>query len=616
MNKLLPSSLVVLAVAAAGASVYLLQKPGFGQSEVGAATDYLPAETVALLSIPNPGQTVSEWRGTDLYKIWSEPQVQAFLEKPLSKLSMDKQLGDTWGQIVRLQPSNLFVALTALDPKNSQPHLVGGFQFKGKIEDVDKLLTVPKEQFRQKFPGGKADLVDYQGHSIETFDAGEGNMLASLYIRDWYLISNDLALLKVTVDRVDHHASAGDITLDKQTDFVTVVDKMPKNPATLIFVRPQVFMDKVYALAAASGQAMDPAQRVEVEKVKAVGATTTIEQGKLRDTIYTLAPGQKHPKDSLQLSGLSLSSTDTLLSIASLLNVPERVDLPANAPATGTPGAAGYQLLGQFFQGLSQSGVTLEQFRSAFGHEGTVQLDWPANSQQPSILASLDVHDPAVATKFVDALTSPAAGTGDWQSTQDNGTTLHTLALAQGMGMVTPTLALSDKHLVFGLSTSGVLAAIQREKSGGANFTSGQSYKDSVATVPKGNVASGYLDSRVFFERLYGVLKPAALLGTAFLYPQANDYVDLGKLPDADAISKHLSPIVFSQSSDDQGVLVQSTGPVTFFQAGAGLATVSGIIAFPIIQKQYGLFGHPENSTDTGSEAPDATPESSPSDSP
>ena len=616
MNKLLPTSLVVLAVAAAGASVYLLQKPGFGQADVGAATDYLPAETVALLSIPNPGQTVADWRGTDLYKIWTEGQVQAFLAKPLSRLPVDKQLGDTWGEIVRLHPSNVFVALTALDPKNSQPHLVGGFQYKGNGEDVDKLLTAPKEEFRQKFPGGKADLVNYQGHSIETFDAGEGNVLASVYVRDWYLISNDLALLKATLDRVDHHAPAGDGTLDKQPDFVAVVGKMPKNPATLIFVRPQVFMDKVYALAAASGQAVDPAQRAEADKVKAVGATTTLEEGKLRDTIYTLAPGHKHPPDALQLSGLPLSSPDTLLSIASLLNIPERVDLPANAPAAGASGAAGYQWLGQFFQGFSKNGLTLEQFRSAFGHEATVQLDWPANSQQPGLLVSLDVRDAAAAGKFVDAFTAPAAGTGDWQTTQANGATLHTLALTQGIGVITPTLVLGDKHLVFGLSPGGVLAALQREKSGGVNFTGGQAYKDGMATVPKGNVASGYLDSRVFFERLYGVLKPAALLGTTLLYPQANDYVDLGKLPDTETISKHLGPIVFSQSSDDQGTLVQSTGPVTFFQAGAGLAAISGVVAFPIIQKQYGLFGHPENPADSGSQAPDATPESSPSDSP
>ena len=321
MKKLLPVVLVVVVLAVAGAAVYLLQKPGLDARAASAAASFLPADTLLLAALPDPGQTVADWRTTDLYKIWMEPQVQTFLAKPLSKLPMDKGTTETWEKVARLDPKNLFVALTALDEKNNQPHFVAGFQFKGSEADVNQLLTEPKNQLRQKYPGGKADLINYQGHPVETFDAGDGSMLASVYLGNQYLVSNDLMLLKATVDRVEHHGPAKEVTLDKEGDFQTVSAKLPKNHATLLFLRPQIFLSKLYLLAAASGQNVDPAQHAEADKVKAVGAATSIEQGRIRDTIYVLAPGQKRPEHPLQLSGLPLTSVETLFYSASLLNL-------------------------------------------------------------------------------------------------------------------------------------------------------------------------------------------------------------------------------------------------------------------------------------------------------
>ena len=45
-------------------------------------------------------------------------------------------------------------------------------------------------------PAGKADLINYQGHPIETFDAATSNILASVYLGDWYLVANDLRCSK------------------------------------------------------------------------------------------------------------------------------------------------------------------------------------------------------------------------------------------------------------------------------------------------------------------------------------------------------------------------------------------------------------------------------------
>ena len=104
MKKILPALVVLLALGAAGATVYLFQKPGGGGGAAAAAVGYLPAETLLFLSVPDLDQTAADWKTTDLYKIWTEPEVQAFLAKPLSKLPADTRPRRHAGAHRKLEP--------------------------------------------------------------------------------------------------------------------------------------------------------------------------------------------------------------------------------------------------------------------------------------------------------------------------------------------------------------------------------------------------------------------------------------------------------------------------------------------------------------------------------
>ena len=589
MKKTLSVLVVLLALGAAGGAVYLFQKgnrPGGASSA--AVGGYLPAETLLLLSLPDLNQTVADWKTTDLYKIWTEPQIQAFLAKPLSKLPADADFNDTLTRIAKIEPRNAFVALTSLDEKTNEPHLVAGFEFKGSSADVDALLAPAKDKIRHSTMNGKADLINYQGHPIETFDDGEGKMGASVYISDWYFVGNDVALLESTIDRLEHRAPASDKpALDKDADYQAVLAKLPADHATLIFARAQPFLSRIYALAAASGQTIDPTQQAEAAKIHAIGATTRIENGKLRDTIYDLAPGHRPPPAALGMTALPLTSADTLFFATGVLNFPDHIDLPP-ADSSGAPGAAGLASLRDLGAMLNAHGLKLADLRAAFGNEAALQLDWPANSAQPRLLASLDVRDPAKAGKFVDNLTNTLDAEAAWQVSQADGLAFHTLA-SPGVSFVSPTLTLTGKHLVLGLNPPEVHDAARRETTPTPNFTGGETYKTALATVAKPNAAFAYLDARAFFERAYGAFKPFAMLGTAFLFPQSGDYVDLAKLPDAETISKHLSPAVLSETSDDAGILLESVGSFTYGEAAVVVAGAAGAVAIPMLEKQYGL---------------------------
>ncbi len=591
MKKTLSALVVLLALGAAGATVYLFQKGGRTGTATTAAVDYLPAETLLLVSVPDLDATLADWKTTDLYKIWQEADIQAFLAKPLSQLPPEADFSGKLEQVAKLDPKNAFIALTALDEKTNQPHFVAGFQFKGTSADVDALLAAPKDYVRRNTPGGKADLINYQGHPVETLDAGENKFIASAYLGDWYLVANDLALLKATVDRVEHRAPAADQpTLGKDADFQAVLGKLPSSHATLIFARAQPFVGRALALAEASGQAVRPDQRARAEQVHALGATTRIENGKLRDTVYCFAPGQQSPAATLPMSALPMTTADTLFFGTMVFNVPSGLDLPP-AGADAAPDAMMKNPLLDLFTTLQAHGLKMADLRAAFGNVVALQLDWPANSAQPRLLASLDVRDHTIAAKFMDNLTNTLSAEGGWQTSQTDGLTLHTLA-SPGVSFVSPTLTLSDKHLIFGLNPPEVKDAAKRENSSTPNFTQTDAYKTAVASVEKANVGFAYLDSRAFFERAYGALKPLAMLGTAFMFPQSGQYVDLSKLPPAEAVSKHLSPSMFSESSDGQGILLESTGSFTFGEAGFIIVGGSAAAAIPMLEKQFGILPH------------------------
>ncbi len=566
MKKILPALFILLTLGVGGAAVYLIQKPAEVAGSTAAA--YLPADTLVLLAVPDLNKTSAEWKTTDLYKIWSEPEVQAFLAKPLSKLPPHAELDEAVKAAGKLGLTNLFVALTSLDETTNEPRLVAGFQFKGTNADVDQLLAEPKAELRRRHPAAKADLVNYEGHAIETVSLDEKSSLASVYLGDWYLVSNDLMLLKATLDRAEHRgpAAAGP-TLDKDPDYATVMAKLPAGHATLVFGRTKPFLTKIFDLAEASGQTVDAKQRMEAEKVRAVGAATGIESGKIRDTIYVYAPGISQEFANLQRGSLPLTTADTVFYAASMLNIPKKLDLPEYAgdnASASAPGSALLRAFGQLGERFKEHDITLDAFHAAFGNEAGLQLDWPADQAQPTLIVSLDVHDPDAANKFVDRFTAALSSDDNWETSEVDGLTLHSVDIPS-VPTIAPTLTVTPKHLLFGLNSPEVQEAAAREKTAAPNFTASDHYKTATGAVGKPNTSFAYLDSKTFFERSYGTLKPYAMTAS-FLLPQVNDYVDLGKLPEAETIAKHLSPSVLSQTYNPEGCLLESVGSFTFGQ--------------------------------------------------
>jgi hypothetical protein len=525
-----------------------------------------PADTILFADIPNVPRSALRWRKTGLAQIIAEPEVQKFLEKSRANGADGTGWDAKMAQFARLVPGEIFVAVTSID--GAVPKFVAGFSFLGKKKDAEALLADPRAELKKAWPAGKSDLVMHGSTEIETFTFGDMTV-GEAFKDDWYFVADDMELLRKTLDAC---GGAGRPGLGEAEIFKKATAKLPVEGDFTVFASLATVTDRLASLLVASGQAADPKQLAEIKRMQAVAWGTKIEGEKMRDTLFLLAPGAGK-ESALALHAASLWSGDSFLSY--VMRLPEKIEIPESAGLIGglIPGLAGME------KALSEKGLTWGDLGKAFGPELGVVADWREADAQPSALISVDLRDAVKARAFVEAFTSTAPGTPAWTRSDTDGVGLFQSPPGEGLIPVAPTLALTDRALLVGFSPESIQGAIARSRSGSAPQLS----KETIGPT------SGYamLDMKRLFERGYGTMRPFIAMSLAFS-PDAAKYVDAGKLPGTESISKHLAPSVYSQSVTDEGTLVESVGTLTFNQVLLGAIGGSVAAAFPMIESALG----------------------------
>ena len=580
MKKFIVAFILVAALIVA--VIVYLTKHATHATRVGAL---LPAETVLFIHVPDIARTLERWPKTALAQIGNEPEVQAFLEKPKSNIPQNPEVDHRLDQIKRIDFREAFFAVTSV-PENGAPKILAGFSFRGSKDEMDQLFTDARNGAQRAWPSGKSDIVRDGQIEIETFTYNYFSV-AWTQRGDWVFITDDLDLLKTTLDRFDEKSTRETQTSLRDNDhFRATLARMPMDFDVLTFIETRSLVDRLANFIAAANPtagAMQKQQFDEMRKIEAVAATTKLDGENLRDVMFVLKSGmEKH--ESLRRDSLAVSSTNTLIYNAAVMQRPANFQMPdASLDTTGI-----FKALQGLLQTFAAQGLSADDFWKTFGPENGVAIDWPAQAATPSLVAALDVRDAAKAGQFADALARARLG-GDWTQESIDGATFYRLPQTMlGMVPLGVTIAVTDKFLLAGLTFDSVHAAVLRVKNGGGNDTLSKNgaYEKASSLVREPNAAFLFVDSRALFERLYGMLRPMAMMWLTFA-PQANSYIDANKLPATETISKHLGPIVFSQSALDDGVLSESVGPITFSQAAVGIGFGAGAAAVvPMLRQQ------------------------------
>ena len=612
MRKLL---VVILVAAVAGLGIWYVRRKAPGlQASSSSVTALLPKETLALFYLPDVTRTREHWHETDLYKLWREPAMQDFLQKPLSRIPRAGGARQKLQDMTTLEMKDAFLAVTSVE--NPEPKVLAGFRFKGSAAEAEKVIGPWRARLQEKMPAAKKEAVTYEGHQIEVVTA-QTRTTATVYDGNWFFVANDTADLKGLLDRADKRVKDAATTLSMDENFTAASKHMPANYEAFGYARLDRFLKKLADKMPPESAGNEPAS--VIRQIRSVAAATLFRDGKVRDVLFVGMPKLKESGD-LTRSSLSLATKDTFFYLASLLNLPERLNLPDPHAANASAVPAGWQ---RFLTGLGSSGITLQDWTSAFASELGAVGAWPENARMPNLFATVSVKDAAKARAVLEKLTATATDEArPWTSSEKDGVVYYSQAPANPMMPISTTIALSPQLLVAGLDADSVEGAISRAGTGSSELAGTENFKTAERWVPEPKYSFTYVDLPLLYTRLDSTVRPMLVMAAAFV-PKIAETVDLGKLPAAEVITKHLSPLVSSQSYDGDGYVAESVGPVSIYEAALGALAATGAGAAFYQQQMHAGPGlqpapsaspaiSPDESPTPAEEPPSPTPEATP----
>jgi hypothetical protein len=520
------------------------------------AARLVPAETLILAECPDLPGSALRWRETALAQILREPEVEAFLAVPRIRLHQNELWSRTLGPLARVQPRSAFLAVASIT--HNMPHAVAGCAFAGERKEMETLLAEARAQAQATSPHGRLERENYGQFQLETFTDNGITMAAALSAHAVF-VANDVELLKSTLDRFSGKTP---VALDSSRAYRQSLKCLPKHPDFRLFVQPNPFSDKLLAQ-------LSPPASPETGKIEALALGAKFEGALLRERLFVLQPPTaSRPQLSHKTLGLTTPHTLFYGAMAPLF--------AEDAPTTphAVPLANPMRVLLSALNAAAPP-ATFAQFKTAFGPEHALLLDWPQTRAQPNLFLALEVRDPGNARKFVESAfrawsRADAAGVSFW--------------INPGNAPIHPAVALTQRHFLAGLSPESLApfasSAVHAPAQEGT-LAQSPTFVSAMASVATPQIGMAYLDARPFFERFYGWLRPTILFWGSV---KLGNVCDFGRLPFPAPISRHLTPISLSATQTRAGVLLESTGPVTFMEVSAGLGAAASAILLPTLQ--------------------------------
>ena len=157
---------------------------------------------------------------------------------------------------------------------------------------------------------------------------------------------------------------------------------------------------------------------------------------------------------------------------------------------------------------------------------------------------------------------------------------------------------------------------MQHVATGSSELSAARNFQNADRAVPTAQQAFVYIDPALVYSRFDVSLRPLLAMGAAFL-PAMSDTVDVSKLPAAEVITRHLTPIVMSQSYRGDGYVAESIGPVPLYQTVLAGVTTGMAVSSIYRQQTQGAFSFPSSLTaptpeSSASPEPSASPDDSP----
>ena len=571
MKKIIAVFLVLSAAVAAVLIYVTLSQPA------PRATDLLPESTLVFLNIPDFSKSRADFTKTELYALWQEPEVQAFLEKPLAALreasanaGAPSDAGSIGNLVFNAMQGEVFIAFTHVTILPSfNPGLIVGADVRHKRIEVAAGLYKLESWLKRAYPQGSFQDKKYLGVTYSVWETQPGSPICHAFF-------NSLAVFTLGEDTMRDAIACytGQVPPDfkrlaASAKFRNVEHHASSNHGFLAYLNVEELLGLVGPLLALSPQTSGLYQKLG--RIQASGVSMSFVDRGVEDVAFVAySISERKPTPPTQRKTLALTSPDTrLYSVGSVDLATTYEEGMQSLSQSGS--AALMATVEQFQQTLRTRGIHVrEDVLQRLGPELAAVASWRSGARTPDVAIVGEITDadklrPAL-DGVMNALKESALGDDEktpWDETEIAGWKLRTIRI--GAGVVAPTYTTTDQFFILASTPDYARELLAQANESKPTLATSTTYQQSMKRLPANGSSYGYADLRGLFEPLYSLAKSGlSQIGT-------NEFVDPGKLPRSETIAKHLFPFVSTTVSEPQQATATSFSPF-----GKSMAIVAG----------------------------------------
>lgn len=572
MKKVLLFFVLLAALITAAIIYFTLTKPA------PRAAHLLPESTLVFVDIPDFSKLRVDFTKTELYALWQEPEVQAFLEKPLAALreassssGAPKDAGNIGSLALDAMQGEVFLALTHVTIFPSfNPGLILGADVRHKRIQATAGLYQLEKRLKLTYPHGNFQDKQYLGVTYAIWETQPGFPVCHAFFNSLIVFTLGEDAMRDAIACHTGQVPADFKRLAGSAKFKNVEQHASKDHEFLAYLNVGEVLNLVGPLLALSPQTAGMYQKLE--SIQASAVSMTFADRGVEDVGFIAYSGSG-PKlrPPTQRKTLALTSPETLVysvGSADLATIYEEgmqsLSQSGSAPIM--------QAVAQFQQTLRTRGIHIrEDVLQKLGPEFAVMANWRTGARAPDFAIAGEITDSAKLRPALDATMNALKESiwGDdekspWDEADSAGQKLRTVRI--GAGLVAPTYTTTDQFFIFASSLDYARELLAQVKDSKPTLATSALYQQFMKRLPANGSSYAYADLQGLFGPLYGLAKSGlSQIGNT-------DYVDMDKLPRSETITKHLFPFASATVSEPQ-----QTTSTSFSPLGKSVAVMAGI---------------------------------------
>lgn len=530
------------------------------------AADLLPGSTVLYLECPDFNRIRSELPRTAAYALWQEPQVQVFAQ------SLQRSFLETLGASKKQQRIG---ALSFLDPAKGEVFFAvtdlsaqSRFGFKAVLGlDVQQnflatrmALAYRELRMRSWNRNARFYTKEHRGIRYRVWALTPQFRLHHVFLNSLLVYSLDEDTLCGLIDRFTGAVPKNFTPLRATPEYQNAMSHLRPTPQFVAYLNPTL-LPKSW-----------PVSRW-LSRADVIALGTTFLDDQIRDVIYSayftpqVAPPPLTRFQTIVLTTphttfYRVGNADWKTIYREFTEILTKSDNPSLSP-----------LPNRLERSLRHNGIRPDEDIFHFlGPETALLANWRQGARLPDVALAVELRNPeqvrlrldVAMTALKDAMLSVDRPT-PWDITQFHGETLHTLRL--NTGAIAPTYFTTDKFLVLTSTPDCARELINQLKELVPTLAMNPDYQQTMKRLPAHLSTCTYGDPRAIVPPLLAHVQTGLRICP-------NQFVHADKLPGAEALTRHLSPIASTTLAKSHGRTTITISPL-----GVPLTTSLGALA-------------------------------------